>query len=58
MIVVMILVLALLGGTTWLARNQPLAKHPILNQNLSLIELALCAAVFTAAGLAVAATWP
>lgn len=50
MTVVVILALALLGGTTWLAQNQPLAANPTLNRNLTSIGLALCAATLTAVG--------
>ncbi len=42
MIFLLVGVMALLGGTTFLALQQPVARNPVLNRQLTGIGLALC----------------
>ncbi|WP_433796389.1 hypothetical protein [Actinoplanes sp. CA-252034] len=37
-----LVMLALLGGTTWLAMNQSIARNAVLNHRLTAIGLTLC----------------
>ncbi|MFC8617240.1 hypothetical protein ACFT9M_12585 [Micromonospora purpureochromogenes] len=57
MISLVVAALALLGGTTWLAMNQPVARNPVLNRRLTATGLLFCliTAVFTL--IVAAVTW-
>ena len=52
MTVLVVAFLALIGGTTWLALEQPMARHPVLHNRLTGAGLLLC---LTAAVIALAA---
>ncbi|WP_328475286.1 hypothetical protein OHA21_18430 [Actinoplanes sp. NBC_00393] len=55
MIILVIAGSVLLGGTTWLALQQPTATHPDRNYRLTAAGLVLCL-IFAAAALAVVVT--
>jgi hypothetical protein len=44
MIFFVVAALALMGSTTWLAMQQPIAGNPALNHRLTTVGLALCLA--------------
>ncbi|GAA2863720.1 hypothetical protein Acy02nite_72490 [Actinoplanes cyaneus] len=54
MIVLVVAAMVLLGGTTWLALEQPVASDPELNRRLTTIGLLLCG---VAGAVAVAVTF-
>lgn len=49
MIALVVAALALVGGTTWLALNQPTARNPVRHHRLTGLGLALCLATAAAA---------
>ncbi|MEV4280829.1 hypothetical protein [Actinoplanes xinjiangensis] len=40
--ILFVVLMALLGGTTWLAMNQSIARDAVLNHRLTAIGLTLC----------------
>jgi hypothetical protein len=42
MILLVVATMALLGGTTWLALQQSIARDPVLNRQLTAVGLLLC----------------
>jgi hypothetical protein len=52
MILLVMVALLLMGATTWLAQQQPVAGDPVLNRRLARLGLMLCTAVGLAAVLA------
>ncbi|GIF40089.1 hypothetical protein [Actinoplanes xinjiangensis] len=42
--ILFVVMMALLGGTTWLAMNQSIARDAVLNHRLTAIGLTLCLA--------------
>ncbi len=52
MIILVMVVLALAGGTTWLALEQPMARRPALHHRLTGAGLLLCLVIAAAALLA------
>ncbi|MEU7905682.1 hypothetical protein [Actinoplanes sp. NPDC049118] len=42
MITLVVLAMTLLGGTTWLALDQPVTRHPELNRKMTAAGLLLC----------------
>ncbi|GAB3177886.1 hypothetical protein FHX75_11169 [Micromonospora palomenae] len=57
MISLVVAALALLGGTTWLAMNQPVARNPVLNRRLTATGLLLCLITAVITLIAAVVTW-
>ncbi|GAA2915091.1 hypothetical protein Acy02nite_91610 [Actinoplanes cyaneus] len=45
MIVLVVAAMVLLGSTTWLALEQPVARDPMRNRRLTIVGLLLCGCV-------------